>query len=93
MRHVTRWLWSTQLRSHFAKIGAHCPSEGGDKTFSCISRDHMINESRDSVGEIPSPQITKVIVRAIELNNKKIYVLQIGESLFYTLGQLRFITN
>ena len=27
---------------------------GGDKAFFGISRDHMINESRDSVGEIPS---------------------------------------
>ena len=31
-----------------------CPSEGGDKAFIYISRDHMINESCDSVGEIPS---------------------------------------
>ena len=32
-----------------------CPSKGEEKAFFCISRDHMINESRDSVGEIPSP--------------------------------------
>ena len=51
MSHVTRWLWSTQLK---LKIGGHCPSEGGDKAFLKKSRDHMINESRDSVGEIPS---------------------------------------
>ena len=25
------------------------------KLFFCISRDHMINESRDSLGEMPSP--------------------------------------
>ena len=31
------------------------PSEGGDEAFICISRDHMINESSDTVGEIPSP--------------------------------------
>ena len=48
----------------------------------------MVNESRDSVDEIPSPQITKVIVRVTELNNKNIYVLQIGAALFYyKLGQ------
>ena len=29
-------------------------SEGGDKAFIYINRDHMMNESRDSVGEIPS---------------------------------------
>ena len=38
----------------------------------------MINESRDSVGEIPSPKITKVIVKATELNN---------ENKYYKLGQ------
>ena len=32
-----------------------CPSEGGDKAFICISRDHMINESRELVGEIDLP--------------------------------------
>ena len=32
-----------------------CPSQGGDKAFVCISRDYMISESRDSVGEIPPP--------------------------------------
>ena len=35
----------------------------------------MINESRNLVGEIPSPLITEIIVRATELNNKNIYVL------------------
>ena len=44
-----------QLKSHLAKIGGHCSSKGGDKAFFYISRDHMINESRDSVSEIPSP--------------------------------------
>ena len=29
----TRWLWSTQLKSHLARTGGHCPSEGEDKTF------------------------------------------------------------
>ena len=46
-----------------------------------ISRDHMINKSRDSVGEIPSPYIDTVRVRTTELNIKNIYVLQIGASL------------
>ena len=31
-----------------------CPSEGVDKAFICISHDHMINESHDSVGKTPS---------------------------------------
>ena len=30
-------------------------TEVGDKAFFCISRDHTMNESRDSVGEIPLP--------------------------------------
>ena len=56
----------------------------------------MINESRDLVGEIPSFQITKVIiVRATELTNENIcitnrgkLVLQIRVVLFlYKLGQ------
>ena len=51
----------------------------------------MINESHDSVGEIPSFEMTKVIVRAAELNDKNIYVLEIGTSLCYKLGQLCFI--
>ena len=54
MSHVTRWLWSTQFELQFAKFGRHCPREGGDKAFSRKSRDHTVNESRDSVGEIPS---------------------------------------
>ena len=51
---VTRWLWSTQRKSQLAKIGSHCPSEGRDKAFLKKSRDHMINGSCDSVGEITS---------------------------------------
>ena len=54
MSHVTRWMWSTQIKSQLAKIGGHCPSTGGDKAFFKKSRDHMINLSQDSVGEIPS---------------------------------------
>ena len=63
------------------------------KVFFCVSRDHIINESRDSVDKIPSLYITKVIVRARELNNKNIDVLQIGASVCYKFGQLCFITN
>ena len=38
--------------------------------------------------KIPSPYITKVVVRAAELSNKKIYALQIGAALFdYKLGK------
>ena len=40
MSHVTRWLWSTQHKSHLAKIRGNCPSKGRDKAFFCISRDH-----------------------------------------------------
>ena len=55
MSHVTRWLWSTQLKSQLVKIGGHCPGEGGDKASLKKSRDRMISVSRESVGEIPSP--------------------------------------
>ena len=55
MSQVTRWLWSTQLKSQLAKIYGHGPSKGGDKAFLKKSRDQMINGSRESVGEIPSP--------------------------------------
>ena len=51
----------------------------------------MINESRDSVGEIPSPKITKGIVRARELNTKNIYGFHIGASLRYKLGRGSFV--
>ena len=54
MAHVTRWLWSTQLKPQFAKIGRHCPSEGGDQALLKKSRDHMINGPRESVGVIAS---------------------------------------
>ena len=46
----------------------------------------MINESRDWVGLIPSAWITKVT--ATELNNKNVYVIQIGAGSCYKLGQL-----
>ena len=54
MGRVTRCLWSTQRKSQLAKIDSHCPSEGRDKAFLKKSRDHMINGSCDSVGEITS---------------------------------------
>ena len=46
--------------------------------------------SRDLVGEIPTSYITKVKARATELNNKNIYVLQIGASLYYRIGAALF---
>ena len=49
MSHVTRWLWSTRLKLHLAKIGGHCPNEGGDIKFFLILRDQMINESHGSM--------------------------------------------
>ena len=33
MSHWTRWLWSNQFKSHLAKIGGHCLSEGADNAF------------------------------------------------------------
>ena len=50
------------------------------------------------MGKIPSPYITKVIVRTTEQNNEKIYVLQIGAASFYyklwqtllQIGQLHY---
>ena len=87
MSHMTQWLLSTEFEENLTKIGCHCPREDGDKVFFCISRDHKINVLRDSLGEIPSPKIGKVvnvrvkgcIVRATELINKDIYVSQIWE--------------
>ena len=55
----------------------------GDKGFFRISRDHMTHGSGYLVDEIPSPYIIKIIVRATELSNKNIYVLQIGAALLY----------
>ena len=55
MSHVTRWLRSTQLMSHLAKIGGHCLRKVGDKAFFGISPDHMIIESCDSMGESHTP--------------------------------------
>ena len=40
MRHVTRWLRSTQRMSHIAKIGGHCLTESGDKAFLHITWSH-----------------------------------------------------
>ena len=54
MSHVTRWLWSIQLKSQLAKTRGHRLSEGGDKAFSKTSRDYKINGSRDLVDEMPS---------------------------------------
>ena len=58
------------------------------KLFLYIPRGQIINESRDLVSEIPSSWSQRFIVRATELNNKNIYVLQIGASLWYKLGQI-----
>ena len=45
----------SEVFSKFAKFSGAIVSEDGDKTFFCISHDHVINELRDTVGEIPSP--------------------------------------
>ena len=81
----------------FTKFPVVIASGGKDKDIFCMSRDHMINESRDPVAFDTLTLIHKgCIVRVAELNNKNIYykyVLQIGASLCYKLGQLCFITN
>ena len=33
MSYVTGWLWSTQLKSHLAKIVGYCPTEARDIAF------------------------------------------------------------
>ena len=78
MSHVTRWLRLTQLKSHLAKIGGHYPSKGGDKAFFAY---HVITWSMNHMTWWVRYPYPKVIVRATELNNKYIYVLQIGVSL------------
>ena len=45
----------SKVFSRFTKFSGAIVSEDGDKTFFCISRNYMINELRDLVGEIPSP--------------------------------------
>ena len=45
----------SDVSSKFTKFPLGIITAGGDKAFNCISRDHMINEPLDSVGEIPSP--------------------------------------
>ena len=54
---------------------------------------HVITWSMSHVTQWVRYPHPKAIVRAIELNDKNIYVLQIGASLCYKLGQLCFITN
>ena len=98
---MTQWLSSTEFEENLAKIGCHCPRENGDKAFFCISHDHKINVLRDSVGEIPSPKIAKVvnvkkkgcIVRATELITKIYMYHKFGKNLCHKLGQPCFITN
>ena len=46
-----------------AKIGGQCLSGSGDTVSCLISRDHMNDESSDSVGEIILKQVTKILVR------------------------------
>ena len=45
----------SEVFSKFTKFPVAVVSRDGDKAFFCISRDCMINESRDSFAEIPSP--------------------------------------
>ena len=68
------------------EIGSHCSSKGEDKTFFRISRDHMINESCDLVGEIayPKSKITKICMyynlgQACVTNWGSLVLLQIRE--------------
>ena len=80
----------SEVFSKFTKFPVAIVNGGRSKASFRISRDHMINESRVSVGAIPSSKITQVIVRATERNYKNIFVLQIGASLCYKLGQLHY---
>ena len=82
----------SQVLSKFTKFPVLIVSGGKYEAF-CVSRDHRVGESRDLIWEILSPEITKVMVKAAELNNKNLYVLQIGASYFYKLEQICFITN
>ena len=95
MSHVTRWLWSTRLQSHLAKIGGHCPSEGADKVFFNITWSHnqwvTWPDGLDTLTLNHKGYST--IIRAKEFYDKNIYVLQIGASLYYKLGQLCLIAN
>ena len=45
----------SEVFSKFTNFPVAIVSGGGSKVSFCISRDHMTNESHDSVGEIPSP--------------------------------------
>ena len=44
-----------EVFSKFTKFRLTIVSKGGDKAFFGISPDHMIDKSRDSLGEIPLP--------------------------------------
>ena len=79
---------SENILDEFMKSSKTRPSmvEVEIKLFFCISCDHMINESLHTMSEI-----AKVIVRVTELNNKNIYVLQIGARLCYELGRLSLL--
>ena len=44
----------SEVFSKFTKFPVATVSGSESKAYFCISRGHMINESRDSVGEIPS---------------------------------------
>ena len=60
-----------------------CLGEGGDKLFFFKSRDHMINESRDSMSNRTKSQ------KYICITNRGKLVLQIVAALFYyKLGQM-----
>ena len=54
MSHMIWWLWSSQLKPTLLKLVAIVLAKVNIKLF-LISRGHIINESRDSVGEIPLP--------------------------------------
>ena len=68
-------------------------SRGGDKAFLDIMGSHVQWATWLGWWDTLTLNHEGWIVRAIELNNKNIYVLQIGASLCYKLEQLCFITN
>ena len=74
----------SEVFSKFTKFPVAIVSGGGDKDqwVTWIGGWHTLTVNHEGC-----------IVRATELYNKNIYVLQIGASLRYKLGQLCFITN
>ena len=73
-----------------------CSSEAGDKAFFLYitwSHDPWVTWLGGWDSLTLNHPYHKVILRATEPNNENSYVLQVGATLCYKLGQLCFITN